>query len=144
MREGKESIKTLDESVEISQSNYKEIWDKVNELVFVIEISKGFVPKNFIDCNNKVCSKLGYSREELIKILPSNVLNLTNIEDKISIFENLSNKRVCDKIELTLKSKDEKRIYAKSNISLFSHEEKDFALVIATDITEYKILEEEA
>lgn len=143
MREGKESIKTLDESVEISQSNYKEIWDKVNELVFVIEISKGFVPKNFIDFNNKVCSKLGYSREELIKILPSNVLNLTNIEDKISIFENLSNKRVCDKIELTLKSKDEKRIYAKSNISIFSHEEKDFALVIATDITEYKILEEE-
>lgn len=54
MREGKESIKTLDESVEISQSNYKEIWDKVNELVFVIEISKGFVPKNFMDFNNKV------------------------------------------------------------------------------------------
>ena len=130
----------IEQDVELNRSNYKEIWDKINDLIFVMEIDNKFVPKFFIDCNSKVFRYLGYTKEEFIKIPPSDILNF----DKTVLegFKNLIYKK-CDKVEMTLKAKDTERIYVEASIFLFKHNKKNYILAISTDITINKRLEKQ-
>jgi|GEM_PF-1314838 len=143
MYEGKGSALVLNKNVELNQSSYKEIWDKINELAFVIELDKEFTPVYFVDFNNKFCSDLGYSKDEFKKVLPSDILKWDNRKGKAEIFRKLIYQKSINKIELILRTKDEKSIFVESDISIFSKGEKNFVLVIATDITERKKLEKE-
>src|SRR5471030_3275983 len=92
----------VDENIALNQKNYKEIWHKINEITFVMEIDEEFVPKCFVDCNSKVFSHLGYSKEEFIKIQPSNILNFDKNETDVNIYRNLIYKK-CDKVGMILK-----------------------------------------
>ncbi|MFW2491219.1 PAS domain S-box protein [Clostridium chromiireducens] len=143
MYEGKEKALILDEDVKLNETSYKEIWDKINELAFVIELDKEFTPVYFVDFNNKFCSDLGYSKDELRNVLPSDILKGDNWKDKAGIFRKLIYQKSINKIELILRTKDKKSIFVESDISIFSKGEKNFALIIAMDITERKKLEKE-
>lgn len=143
MYEGKEKALILDEDVKLNETSYKEIWDKINELAFVIELDKEFTPVYFVDFNNKFCSDLGYSKDELRNVLPSDILKGDNWKDKAGIFRKLIYQKSINKIELILRTKDKKSIFVESDISIFSKGEKNFVLVIAMDITERKKLEKE-
>lgn len=132
----------LDEDIELNQSNYKEIWDKISDLIFVMEIDESFVPKCFVDCNSKVFNHLGYNKKEFIKIPPSNILSFDENNTILGICRSLVYKKY-DKVEMTLKSKSEERIYVEANIFLFKHNKKRYVLTIATDITENKTLEKQ-
>lgn len=130
----------IEQDAELNRSNYKEIWDKINDLIFVMEIDDKFVPKFFIDCNSKVFRYLGYTKEEFIKISPPDILNF----DKTVLegFKNLIYKK-CDKVEMILKAKDTECIYVETSIFLFKHNKKNYILAISTDITRNKRLEKQ-
>lgn len=132
--------KTLDEEVELNQSNYKEVWDKINDLIFVMEIDESFIPKCFVDCNSKIFTHLGYYKEEFIKMSPSDILSFDENNTILDICRSLTYKK-CDKVEMFLKSKDKEHIYFEANIFLFKQNKKKYILTIATDITENKRLE---
>lgn len=132
----------LEQDAVLNQSNYKEIWDKINDLIFVMEIDEKIFPKCFIDSNKNVFTKLGYSKEEFIKIPPSDILNFDENKNVLEVFRNLIDKK-CDKVEMVLKSKQAKRIYVKGSIFLFKHNKKKYILAISTDITKNKRLEKQ-
>jgi len=136
MYENEQRLEILDKNID----NYKNIWDKINELAFVIEVDGLFEPKCFIDANNKVCSRLGYSKESFIKTAPSNIFTFDKKGNILELYRNLVYKR-CDKVELILKSKDEKHIYVEAIMFLFTHNKKKYILIIAIDVTENKRME---
>ncbi|WP_297428246.1 PAS domain S-box protein [Clostridium sp.] len=142
MCEGKTKAVVLDKNAEIIEASYKEIWDKIEELIFVIELDENFAPKYFVDFNNKLCSNLGYTKEELVETLLSNIFNLDELDNQIKRYRDLTINKD-DKIEMLVKSKEGKHIYIEAKISLFNKDEKDYLLAIATDITKHKKLEKE-
>jgi len=135
-----ENEQRLDENIEVNMNNYKDIWDRINELAFVIEVDGLFVPKCFIDANNKVCNRLGYSKENFIKATPSDIFSFNKKGNILELYRDLIYKR-CDKVDIILKSKDEKHIYVEANMFLFTHNIKKYILIIAIDVTENKKIE---
>lgn len=142
MYKNKQELVMLNKSMKLIQNNYKEIWNKIDELIFVIEVDEEFVPKYFIDSNSKMRSLLGYSKDELIKTQPSDILNFDINEVGMERYSKLMYKKR-DKVEIILKSKDGKHIYVKATIIVFMHENKNYILNIATDITKNKKLEKQ-
>jgi len=138
MYKDKQKLNILDENI----NKYKDIWDKINELAFVMEANEVFVPKCFIDANNKFYSHLGYSKKNFIKEAPSNILIFDKNETGLELYRNLMYKKRHN-VEMILRSKDKKHIYVKANIILFVHNKKNYILTIATDITKNKRLEKE-
>jgi sigma-B regulation protein RsbU (phosphoserine phosphatase) len=134
MYKNKNEIVALHKNMKLSRSNYKEIWNKVNELIFVIEIDENFIPKRFIDSNNKMRSALGYSKDELLKTPPADILSFNTNEIIQYQYRKLMYKKR-DKVEIILEAKNKKHIYVKANIILFSNDNKNYILTIATDIT---------
>lgn len=132
----------LEKDVELNQSNYKEIWDKINDLIFVMEIDEKFMPKFFADCNSKVFNCLGYTKEEFIKIPPYDILSFDENKNVLEGFKSLIYKK-CDKVEMVLKSKDAERIYVEASIFFFKHNKKKYILAISTDITKNRRLEKQ-
>ena len=80
-----------------------------------MEVDELFVPKCFIDVNSKICSRLGYSKENFIKEVPSNIFNFNKNKACLHIYSNLIDKK-CDKVEMILKTKNEENIYVEANI----------------------------
>ena len=138
MYKDKQKSNILDENI----NKYKDIWDKINELAFVMEANEVFVPKCFIDANNKFYSHLGYSKKNFIKEAPSNILIFDKNETGLELYRNLMYKKRHN-VEMILRSKDKKHIYVKANIILFVSNKKNYILTIATDITKNKRLEKE-
>lgn len=132
----------VDKDVELNQNNYKEIWDKINDLIFVIDIDEKFVPKFFVDCNIKVFNCLGYTKEEFIRIPPSDILSFDENRNALEVFKSLIYKKY-DKVNMVLKSKNAERIYVDASIFLFKHNKKKYILAISTDTTENKRLEKQ-
>jgi len=137
MYKNKQELVISNKNMELSQNNYKEIWNKVDELIFVIEVDEEFVPKCFIDSNSKMRSVLGYSKGEFIKTPPSDILNFDKNEINLKPYSKLMYKKR-DKVEIILKSKDNKHIYVKATIIIYKHDQKNYILNIATDITKNK------
>jgi len=140
MHKDKQESNILDKNININK--YKDIWDKINELAFVMEADEVFVPKCFIDANSKVYSHLGYSKKNFIKEAPSNILIFDKNETDLELYRNIIYKKR-NNVEMILRSKDKKLIYVKANIILFVHNKKNYILTIATDITKNKRLEKE-
>ena len=79
MHKDKQESNILDKNIK----KYKDIWDKINELAFVMEADEVFVPKCFIDANSKVYSHLGYSKKnfinEMATVTENNSANSENV-----------------------------------------------------------------
>ncbi|BCZ44889.1 hypothetical protein psyc5s11_09560 [Clostridium gelidum] len=140
MYKDKQESEMLDKSIKFDINNYKDIWDKINELSFLIEVDELFVPKCFIDVNSKVCSCLEYSKENFIDVIPSDVFIFDKKGTVLELYRNLIYKR-CDKVEMILKSKYGKYVYVEANIFLFIQNKKKHILIIAIDVTKNKKIE---
>lgn len=143
MKRKENEVVILDNNINLDKNNYKEIWDEINELIFVIEIDEKFIPKHFVDANKKFCEYLGYSKDQFIKIPPSDIIFSVDKKETISdIYINLISKRF-EKAELILRTKHHKTIYVKANIFFFRNNGKNYISSIATDITKIKKLEKQ-
>ena len=140
MYKSKDDVAMLDKSIELNMNNYKDVWDKINELAFVLEVDELFVPKCFIDVNSKVCSCLEYSKENFIDAIPSDVFIFDKKGTVLELYRNLIHKR-CDKVEMILRSKHGKYIHVEANIFLFINNKKKYILIIAIDVTQNKKIE---
>lgn len=53
-----------------SKERYRLLFNKVNDAVLVFSLSPDHVPERFLEVNDIACSRLGYSREELLGLSP--------------------------------------------------------------------------
>jgi PAS domain S-box-containing protein len=53
------------------EGRYQLLWEQSNDALFVYRVSKDGVPGNFLEANSVACRMLGYTREELLGMSPS-------------------------------------------------------------------------
>ncbi len=123
------------------EEQYRLLFNSSNDAIFVSDLESG----NFIEVNEIACQRLGYSKEELLKLSP---LDISETEASVDAplfnphkMENsLEEKRaIFEVIHIT---KDGRRIPEEINSHLFELEGRKVVLAVARDITERKQAEE--
>jgi len=134
--------KHAEDALRESEEQYRVLFDSINDALFVHEVNEDGSPGCFIQVNDAACQRLGYARDELLK------MKLGDIVDPES-YRKLSAKRA----ELLTKNralfegvhvaKDGRRIIVESSVRLFQCRGKPAAISISRDITERKKAEQE-
>lgn len=124
-----------------SEQKFKMLFNNINDAVFVTQLSKDKSYGDFIEVNEIACKRLGYSKEEFLKLSPSAIVSQKFIDDF-----NLFNDRLLKKghviYDIVHRAKDKKLIPVEINSHLFLYNDKLTVLSIARDITERKEAEE--
>ena len=124
-----------------SEQKFKMLFNNINDAVFVTQLSKDKSYGDFIEVNEVACNRLGYSKEEFLKLSPSAIISQKYIDDF-----NLFNERLLKDghviYDIVHRAKDKKQIPVEINSHLFIYNDNPTILSIARDITERKQAEE--
>lgn len=124
--------KEIENALKQSEENYRHIFNGMNDMVFIIDLNG-----RFVDVNNSVIEKLGYSKEELLLLGPVNIdqtLKRDHIEDLIS---RISSDKV-QYFETTHITKTGEIIPVEIKSTLITYKGSQLILSIARDISDRK------
>lgn len=124
-----------------SEYKFKMLFNAANDGIFVTQMTPGKAFGDFIEVNDIACTRLGYTKEEFLKLSPSAIVHPSDI-DKF----NLSVERLLQQghiiYEVSLRAKDKKIIPSEISSHLFFYQDKLTVLSVARDISERKQSEE--
>lgn len=124
-----------------SERKFRMLFKNANDAVFVTQLSKEKTYGDFIEVNEVACERLGYSKDEFLKLSPSAIISPKYIDEYNKHTEQLlKSSHVI--YELVHRAKDKKLIPVEINSQLFTYEGEPTVLSIARDITERKSVEE--
>lgn len=130
------------EALQESEARYREIFHNSNDALFVTEVTPDLMPGHFIEVNDIACASLGYTREEFLRMTPSDITNETslrvNLEDYAEYFR--KNRQITS--EATHIRKDGTSFPVELNTYMFKTQETYRTLTIARDISERKLAEQ--
>jgi len=125
-----------------SEEKFRRLFHNANDSIFVQEFKDDIFSSPIIEVNDIVCKKLGYSRDELLKMTKRDFCEMEKQEDILLKTEELN--RVGHLThEVVISTKESKRIPFEINSHIFSMNGKEVILSIFRDITERKRSEEE-
>lgn len=123
-----------------SEEKFRMLFQNANDAVFVTQLSSNKTYGDFIEVNEVACERLGYSKEEFLKLSPSAIVSPQYINDfNRNTEELLKSSHVI--YDLVHRAKDKKLIHVEINSHLFTYNGKPTVLSIARDITERKRVE---
>ena len=79
------------DEIENLYTKFNLIFDNIYDLAYVTEFTRDAVPKHFIEVNDMALRKLGYSKNEFLKLSHLNIINATN-EDILNMMKLLFEK----------------------------------------------------
>jgi two-component system cell cycle sensor histidine kinase/response regulator CckA len=124
--------KRAEEALRESESQYRTLFDSVGETIFICERSG-----RFIEVNQIAIDRLGYSRKELLKLTPMDLLSKEHASDMVD-FGALASANEQRIFEATHVSKDGKIIPVEILSRPIEYRGKPAVLLMARDITERK------
>ncbi len=124
-----------------SVQKYRMLFNNANDAMFVTQLSKEKSYGDFIEVNEVACKRLGYTKDEFLKLSPSAIISPKYI-NAFNRHTNILLKNSHVIYELVHRAKDNKQIPVEISSHLFIHEGKPTVLSIARDITERKRVEE--
>jgi PAS domain S-box-containing protein len=129
----KQSEKALRES----EQRYRTLFDNANDGIYIYEVGKPF-----LDVNEAVCKKLGYSSEELLKMT---VWDITPPEYHGSIHDRIAELRENGHavFETVRKTKSGETVYVEGSSRVIRYAGKSVIMTISRDISERKKAEAE-
>jgi PAS domain S-box-containing protein len=125
------------EEIEESEKKYRELINRMNDSVWVIDFDS-----KFIDMNDAAVRSLGYSREELLSMGPQDIDDSLDAEQIKRFVEQASTQQTERIFETEHTTKDGQKIPVEISSSLVTYQGKQAFLSIARDITERKKAEE--
>jgi len=128
------------EAVMRSEERYRILFDSVSDALFVLEFGKGGESGHFVEVNEAACSRLGYSREELLRMGPADV-NTPESSPAVAAMHATVLKEKHALREGTQLTKDGREIPVEIHTHLFELQGKPVVLAVVRDITERKNLE---
>ena len=114
---------------------YKELFDNVAEGVFILNYKK-----QLIESNERVLEATGYSKEELLNLSISDLVEADQVPTVKKIMDQVSKKKEV-RFELNLKTKNGKIIPNEINCRYVSYLGEYCYLCVARDITQTKMLQ---
>jgi PAS domain S-box-containing protein len=125
-----------------SEERYRMLFTSANDGVFVNTLTPEGRVDRFIEVNDVACQSLGYTREELLKLTPTDI-NPHEFRGEIQTLMQriLSEKHLLfESVQVT---KDGRKFPVEINLHLFDYRGQPLILSIVRDITERKQLEAE-
>jgi PAS domain S-box-containing protein len=133
--------KYIEEALRESERRYRELVKHAPAGIYEVD----FRNKRLLSVNDYACHILGYSREELLKMNPSDILDdQSKMTFQARINQWLKGEKPYSIVEYKLKAKDGKEIYAVMDATLTTDENGKplGATVIGHDVTEQKKTDE--
>ena len=130
-----------EETLRGNEEKFRELFNNAIDAIFLHEISEDGIPGKFLEVNDIACSRLGFPREELLRMTPFDITLPEDLNDISRSF-----KRLIQQGHLTFEkvyvSKNGGRIPVEVNSHLFFWNNKKVVQSIARDITDRKRAEE--
>jgi PAS domain S-box-containing protein len=126
-----EKVKEIEES----EKKYRELINGMNDTAWVIDLDA-----KFIDVNDAAVKVLGYSREELLRMGPTDIDSSLTKEQIRDLIRSMPADQI-QVFETSHTTKDGKTIPVEISSSLVTYQEKQAILSIARNITERKQME---
>ena len=137
LRQRISELETQHQRIEGDLLLFKSIVNQANDAIFISNPETG----RFLEVNDKACSNLGYSRDELLK------MEVVDIEAMIpNSFSWKKHIKEVQKQGYVLMEGEHKRkdgtvFPVWVNVKYLSHRKKDYIVAIVRDITEWKTME---
>jgi PAS domain S-box-containing protein len=125
-------LKQTEEALKESEEKYRDLINGMNDTAWVINFEG-----KFIDANNAAVAVLGYSREELLSMGPSDIDGTLDAEAIKTLIKQMPTDKI-QVFETTHTTKDGTVIPVEIKSSLITYQGKRAILSIARDITERK------
>ena len=125
-----------------SEELFRTLFNNANDSIFVHEMSPDGLPGRYIMANDIACSCLGYTREELLRMGPKDIVAPAFLE-KIPVLSQTIHKRGHATFDIVYKKKDGTEYPVEVNAHLFELHARQLTLSVARDITERKHMENE-
>jgi PAS domain S-box-containing protein len=123
--------------VEESEEKFREVFNKANDAIFLHPIMKDGTSGKFTEVNDVACQRLGYSREELLERVPSDIDSPETRKDIYHFMEKLKSEG-SSTYEAVHVTKDGFQIPVEMSSHLFNLRGDNMVLSIARDITRRK------
>ena len=129
-------IKKSNRALRESEEKFKEIFNKANDMISLNEMIEG-MPGKFIEVNEIGLKRLGYSREELLKMGPKDIVAPEKTQEMPENAAILI-KDGCNTFEIVHITKNGDKIPVEVNNHLINYKGRKVCLAISRDITERK------
>lgn len=124
--------KSMEIAIKQSEENYRHIINGMNDMVFVSDLNG-----QFIHVNDAVSEKLGYSKEELIKMSPYDIDASLKKDQIANLIQNLDYDKI-QNFETYHRSKNGDVFPVEIRTTIINYQGKKVILDIARDISERK------
>ena len=121
-----------------SEEKFREVFNNANDVITLSKLNEDGTPGKFIEVNDVACERLGYSREEFLKMTPKDI-GIQGQVNKSKIHELLKKGKVT--FERIHVSKEGQKIPVEINSHIFTLNGEKVTLSIVRDITERKMAE---
>lgn len=130
------------QAISDSEERYRQLFEGSGDAVVVHPILNDGSPGNFIEVNQVACKRLGYTREELLKLSPAviDAPEMSSQRNKV-ITDIMAKKHIV--FEMVHVAKDGRKIPVEINANFFNLKGQAMILSVVRDSTERKQLEDE-
>jgi PAS domain S-box-containing protein len=118
-------------------ARYKELFENVVDGVFILG-SEG----RFVELNDMVCQKTGFTREELLKLGLKDIVVGEQIPFLMETIERIKHEKEVS-FEIDVQSKNRDRIPFETNCRMISYLGKDCILGVSRDVTQARLLQDQ-
>ena len=136
----REEVRQARLSAEEARDRYKQIFDAANDAIFISRLAADGKLSRFVEVNDLACARLGYTREELLRLTPAELTSGDSdrrraaevlIRDGRAIFFTFH------------RAKDGRNIPVEVSARLLKYKGEAFVMALARDISERLRSEEE-
>ncbi len=123
------------QALQESEERYRMLFNSGNDALFIHQLTKEGVPGKFIEVNDIACHRLGYTKEQLLRLSPVDIVVPEKLGEIQTIMENILTKKH-SYFEIVHLSKDGKEIPVEISARVVNFKGQPTVLSIARDITE--------
>ncbi len=124
--------KEIENALKQSEENYRHIINGMNDMVFVIDVNG-----KFLDVNNSTSEVLGYTKEELLQLGPTDIDNNFSKDDIAGLINRIPSDEV-QSFETSHRTKAGKSIPVEIKSTMIPYKDRRVILSIVRDISERK------
>jgi PAS domain S-box-containing protein len=136
-----EELSLNEQRIRESEKRYRTLFDNTTDEVYTHDMQPDGVPGNFLEVNDIMCSKLGYTREELLTMTVRDIVSETHRKKMAEIWQQFKGTGVST-FYGEHKRKDGSVFPVEISIRNISLSGREIVLAAARDVTERKRAEE--
>jgi PAS domain S-box-containing protein len=124
-----------------SEAYYRALFESVSDAVLVHDIGFDGMPGTFIAANRIALERLGYSREDLLRLTPRDIAPESEFDELAAARASIASTGTA-MFETVHLSRDGRRIPVESHVSILKLGERRVAVSVARDLSECRRVEE--